>query len=370
MDVCPNCFDESKALRDFIESEGADGDCPTCGAKKAKIIDAGELSGLFEPLSEYYEIAEEGQNYVYDSEDRRVILGDEGEPLHQLLQEDWPIFSDRLDDDDMRGILDEAWPDYDETSSYVNHDLWYTSPDEDFQGLARRLMHERRFFPKQHEPAMGETSIEQLLGHRLEDYSAKLNPTVWFRARCHETIAGGNVPEPFAPHEMGAPPKERVLRGGRVNPAGIAYLYLGSSEKTVVAEVRAIRGDCVSIASFDVSEKVNVIDLESKPPVFDPFAYQGLRWEIERRSLLREFGRLLSQPIREGESELGYVVTQYLAEFIASKGYDGIVYPSATSEDGKNLVLFDPEQAKCTSVTQYRVTKVDLKYETQKIDDA
>jgi RES domain-containing protein len=369
MEVCPNCFDESKALRDFIESEGVDGNCPTCGTKKTKIIEAAELTPLFEPLAKYYEVAMSGEHYIYDSEDDCAILGDDGELLHHLLQDEWPIFSDSLDEDDMQRILDEVWPHYDCTSGYVHEDLWYISPDEEFRSMAKRLMHERRFFPKQRDPEPGEISIERLLDHRLEEYSAKLEPLTWFRSRLHETAPFGEIPEPFAPSVMGAPPKERLLRGGRANPAGIAYLYLASSIEAVVAEARSIRGDYVSVGSFAVPEGLSVIDLASKPPTFDPFAYEDLRWEIERRSLLREFGRRLSQPIQEGESELGYVITQYLVEFIASRGYDGIIYPSAVSE-GKNLVLFDPKQANCTSVVQYRITKVDLKYKTEQIEDA
>lgn len=368
MDVCPSCFDESKALRDFVESEGVDGKCPTCGAKKTKIIDAGELCVLFKPLSKYYEVAMRGEHYVVDSEDDCIILGDDGEPLEQLLQGNWPIFSDKLDDEDIRNILYEVWLDYDDTSCYISHNLWYTSPDKEFQYLAGRLMHERRFFPKQHEPELGETSLERLLDHRLEDYSEPPGPATWFRARLPETTQSRGVPEPFVSSKMGVPPKERLLHGGRANPAGIAYLYLGSSVETVIAEVRSIPGDYVSVGSFSIPSGLSVIDLASEPPPLDPFAYEDLRWEIERRALLREFGRRLSQPIREGESELGYVVTQYLAEFIASRGYDGIIYPSAVS-DGNNLVLFDPNKANCTSVIQYRIKGVDLKYEAVQVDD-
>src|ERR1043165_3488290 len=170
MPVCPECF-ESQHLQDYIKSAGEDGDCPTCGTQGTRIIDAGELADLFKPLSKYYQVAEAGEHYIYDSEDDCAIGGDEGEPLDQLLQDEWPIFSDSLEPEDIRGILQEVWPDYDETSMYASDDLWYTSPDEDFQSLAERLMHERRFFSKEHAPEPGLTSIETLLGHRLDDYS-------------------------------------------------------------------------------------------------------------------------------------------------------------------------------------------------------
>jgi RES domain-containing protein len=367
MEVCPKCF-TSGTLQKYIESEGEEGDCPTCGTKGTTLVDAGELRDLFEPLSKYYQVAEPGEHYIYDPEEGRSILGDEGEPLDQLLQEDWSIFSDKVDQDDISRLLDEAWPGFDSSSGYASDDLWYTSPDEDFQSLAERLMHERRFFPKEHDPEPGVTSIDRLLEHRLEDFAQRPTQTEWFRGHRHEIAAPHVVPDTLAVDKIGAPPRERVLRGGRANPAGIAYLYLGSSAETVIAELRSIPGDYVSIGTFTLGPDLLMIDLNINAAPLDPLAHEDLRWEIERRALLRDFGRRLSRPIRNGEHELEYVVTQYLAEFIASKGYAGIIYPSAMSK-GANLVLFDPRMATCAQVCQYKVTRLDVNYGFRAVTD-
>lgn len=367
MYVCPNCF-ESQHLQRYIESEGKTDDCPTCGIKGAKVIDACALAELFEPISRFYEVAEAGKHFIYDSEEGGSIGGDEGEPLDQLLQDDWPIFSDKVDPGDIQRILKAVWPDYDDTSYYASSDLWYVSPDEEFQSLADRLTHDRRFFPRDRPPEPGITPIERLLHYRLEGYVQTLTQIEWFRARRHEVVSSHPIPNPLPACDMGAPPRARVLRGGRANPAGISYLYLGSSVETVIAESRAIPGDYLSVGKFTIPNNQCVVNLADTMPPLDPFAYEDLRWEIERRALLKELGWRLSRPIRDGEHELGYVVTQYLAEFIASQGYIGIIYPSAMS-NGVNLVLFEPAVASCASVTQYKVDALCQTYRFSVVPD-
>jgi hypothetical protein len=70
-------------------------------------------------------------------------------------------------------------------------------------------------------------------------------------------------------------------------------------------------------------------------------------WQILRAS---EFGaivsRELSRPLRDSDSVLDYVPTQFVADFIASRGFDGLRYQSSFGGSvdepaGDNIVLFD-----------------------------
>ena len=61
------------------------------------------------------------------------------------------------------------------------------------------------------------------------------------------------------------------------------------------------------------------------------------------------------------------MVTQYLAEYVLNKRFDGILYPSASGE-GANLVLFDPAKAQVGEVTQYRVKSMEAKYDWQEVE--
>ena len=59
---------------------------------------------------------------------------------------------------------------------------------------------------------------------------------------------------------------------------------------------------------------------------------------------------------------MDYVPTQYLAAWIKLLGYDGISYPSAMKEGGRNLVLFDPSSCEVVSSELAEVTRIQIDY--------
>lgn len=362
MIVCLHCL-TNPTLQSYVSDHGTSGDCPTCGAADTTTIDASDLRDLFEPLAQLYEPSEAGKHYAWDAEDDAPIFGDVGEPLEHIVQE-WDIFSDDIVDE-IPKLLEDVWPHYEADSLYVSQDLWYEPPDRAFQRLAKRLMHERRWFPKKASP-VDEINIDSILGGHLEDfveYSDEADS--WFRARKHERWIGSPKPTAYDKGQMACPPKERITRSMRANPPGIAYLYLASGQPTVVAEVRAVTGDYLSVGEFALPSNLKLINLARDLRELDPFEYADLRAEIERRSLLRELGGLLSKPVRDEDHEVDYVVSQYLVEYIASEGYDGILFKSAMAA-GRNLVLFDSNNAKCRGVTLCFVKRATITYEVTK----
>lgn len=361
--VCPKCF-QNKTLASQIEGDGVVGNCPNCGAEVVPVIDASELRDYFEPLARLYEVAEPGTHYALDDETGEKMLGDEGEFLGDLLQNDWSIFTDGMDQETISAILKDAWPEYDSSSLYASEDLFYSSPDDDFQSLARHLMHKRRFFLDADE--LRPVDLDTILGRFLEDFVEVSALQAWYRARKHVRCIGEDGPTPYPPSEMGATPPERVVRAGRANPAGISYLYLASDLQTAVAEVRSESGDVVSVAKFEAPDGLGLVNLVPDMTALDPFACSDLRGEIERRSLLREFGMWLSRHVREEDHEIDYVVTQYLTEYILAQGYDGIKFKSSLTK-GMNLVLFDPSKARLIEVSQYRIPNVEITYGIEKV---
>lgn len=65
----------------------------------------------------------------------------------------------------------------------------------------------------------------------------------------------------------------------------------------------------------------------------------------------------MSIPVDPDDSEVDYVLIQYVAEFMRAAGYAGIVYGSALGP-GTNLVLFDGQGATPISTRLIRVTSV------------
>ncbi|WP_084197519.1 HEPN-associated N-terminal domain-containing protein [Solimonas soli] len=143
---------------------------------------------------------------------------------------------------------------------------------------------------------------------------------------------------------LGAPPSRRAA-AGRMNPPGISYLYLALEPATAAAEI--VRGPpcSLALAHFRTTRPLrllNLIDLPAIPSIFD---YERLR-EREFLVFLAEFVQAISRPVeKDGAEHIEYVPSQIVCEYFASvfqpdSPLDGLLYPSAVSKGGRNLVLF------------------------------
>ena len=163
-----------------------------------------------------------------------------------------------------------------------------------------------------------------------------------FRVRAREEGATWEIDA----DQMGAPPAE-LARAGRMNPAGISYLYLAFEQETALAEVLSGPPCAVAIAQFTTQRELHVLDLTNlpeEPSIFD----ESRRDEREALLFLERFVDAISQPVRkDGGEHIGYVPSQVVCEYFAlvfqvphHRALDGIVYPSAVRPGGRNLVLF------------------------------
>ncbi len=71
----------------------------------------------------------------------------------------------------------------------------------------------------------------------------------------------------------------------------------------------------------------------------------------------------LSKPIRRYDSDIEYIPTQYICEFIRLIiGVDGILFNSSLHSNGQNLVVFDQDKMECLDVKKYLVTELSIKF--------
>jgi hypothetical protein len=183
-------------------------------------------------------------------------------------------------------------------------------------------------------------------------------PTLWYRAR----IQTGK--EAFVATEMGAPPN-RSASHGRANPAGIPYLYLGSTQDAAISEIRPHTGELACVAEFRTPPDLKLVDLRKPRKMVSPFGEVDAESVLRMRSdlpFLERLGDELTQPVVPQSAAIDYTPTQYLCEFIKKCGYDGVIYRSSVSE-GINLALFNPNRAQAGNVTQCRVVGVTVKVE-------
>lgn len=343
--VCPSCFGESATLKARFEERGTIGSCPTCGSQGVKVLDASELSDLFEGIKDHYEPLI-GDPYRLGKEGISGMGPDTGDDsLVEILRENWDVFSDGIDDDQAEAILGEIWPGYAGEYMCRGNDRW-REVNEEWHRLKTSLMHEWRFF-------QAGKPVDAIISRLLDPWSDLLGSPLdirdWRRARIQES-RGKIIPS----SDMGAPPSEKA-RAGRANPAGIPHLYVASDQLTAVAEVRAEPGDWVTVATVTITpESMQVLDLTQDVRIVDPFAHSDLHEALVLRELLQLFSYELGRPIRAGDSEFEYVATQFIAEYFRDKGMGGIIFPSSLA-GGKNAVFFDPDVATITDCCEVTV---------------
>ncbi|MCZ6652009.1 MAG: RES family NAD+ phosphorylase [Planctomycetota bacterium] len=332
MDVCQSCFGESAALQRRFDERGVGGCCPTCGAEKVQVLDAGQLSDLFEGLKDYYEPLI-GDRYPLGKDGVRGLGPDTGDDsLVEILRESWDVFSDAVSDEKANEILESVFHGY--IGEYMRRgaDLWREVSIE-WDRLKQYLKHEWRFFET---AGPTDNAFVRTLDAWVEALGSQITCRRWYRARIQDSREAR-----FGDDTMGAPAPEKA-RAGRANSSGIPHLYVASDERTAVSEVRAEPGEWVTLATVEiVGDDLRVLDLTRVVRIVDPFATPDLHQALMVREFLNILSYELSRPVRPDDHEIDYVATQFLSEYFRKQGLSGIVYPSALAE-GTNAVFFDP----------------------------
>lgn len=165
-------------------------------------------------------------------------------------------------------------------------------------------------------------------------------------------------------------PRANRATEGRANPAGIPVLYLGTTEKTVISEVRPWVGASVSVAQFKVLRTLRALDLargHGKTSVGEItfrqlFGEEPVDPETKERAVWADIDNAFSRPVTLSDDAADYVPTQILAELFREVGYDAIVYKSQFGEKGFNIVLFNVDDADALNCAPYEVTSLEVSF--------
>lgn len=122
--------------------------------------------------------------------------------------------------------------------------------------------------------------------------------------------------------------------------------------------------DYVTVGKFKLLKDIEVISLAEIDKI-SPFIginygfdYTQYATNIEH---LKMIGQEIAKPLRN-DNALDYLPTQYISDYIKSKGYDGIEYISTMCEKGINLAVFDKNLLKCINTTVYDVRSISYSY--------
>lgn len=335
MTCCAECFGDRGLRRNIIPRlSTATGACSYCASSNIPIVPPDALAEYFQLLVSAYRVDPVGKLLV------------------QWLRDDWGLFGHkRMDNSRAKDLLAEVLND----GEIVRRTFSPAIPDGTdslgtWEQLRSELMYQNRFFP---DVNLDLERLGLLLSHLAID--ADEVPDEWYRAR----IQTGETA--FTLSQMGAPPC-RTASHGRANPAGIPYLYLGSTLETAVSEIRPHTGEMVCVASFATPRDLKLVDLRRPKSVVSPFLLADADDIGRMRAdlpFLERLGDELTRPVVPQAAAIDYTPSQYLCEFIKKCGYHGVLYRSSVS-DGMNMALFKPDRAQGRTVQARRVVHVSV----------
>lgn len=144
-------------------------------------------------------------------------------------------------------------------------------------------------------------------------------------------------------------PPPDCTRDMRANYRYIPYLYCATSPYLSIVEVRPRLGAKVSVARIKAKEELRLFDfsMQNRPK----------KMNNTKENLLGALSQLYSKPVTEDDDTLDYIPTQYIAEFVKEKKYDGIVFRSSQyyDEDNVNVVIFNYNKCEVTGSAVYKV---------------
>lgn len=354
MFCCSNCFADAE-IKAIIDGKKTTGHCDFCGEDSVHVYEIGAdqtIAELLDGLIDIYTpISDLPADFPREKTDLMKnifcsnlrIFNLKPDVAYRLIT---AICTDRYKEqpdlfDSPVGIEQVQDHDYLEENSILKNYCW-----DDF---VKGIKHKNRF----HSDYINTDKLFIFLRCAVKPHH---KGEVMFRSRICPDEKG------FEREVMGAP--DNKAKGGRVNPTGISILYLADSIETTLYEIRAGVYDLVSVGQFELLRDIKVINLANIDCI-SPFIGIDYGFDFTQYAMNIEHLRMIAQeiakPLRNG-NVLDYLPTQYISDFIRSKGYDGIEYRSTMSKKGTNLAVFDPSVFNCTDTSTYNVQSISYSY--------
>jgi RES domain len=301
---------------------------------------------------------------VYDRDDDKPSWVQGGDALVEIVEgitksETFEIaeaLTEQLIEDDPADPRDGDDPFYADDQSYALYDTSWNPHSETWLEFKAEITHNRRFFSE-----LGVQRLQEIFRdiHFQSDFSGQrviypLSPEdkkLIYRVRQVDDPQERDEVRKNPGAQLGVPPP-RKRSAGRMNATGVGVFYGSFDLKTCIAEVRPPVGSVIMGAAFELTRSVVVLDTTrfAKPmrnrSIFSPVYQERLhQWKFMKR-----FMNEISRPILPTETDLDYIPTQAVSEFINSRlkvpqngsdvGIDGIIFASAQRPDGLNIALF------------------------------
>lgn len=357
--VCSLCVTDTY-LKDLIHNMGeSQSECDFCELRSTT-LELDELAPLFEKmLEDYYECSSlSAAVVVYDYPPdgeiideifQNFILPEPAKELAELVSDgwfDWSSHEHRFGED----------PHFIRSSSLpvqLNRE-WYDL-DQSLRSSARLV---NPFvvgtLEKIFSPLFNNTTTAAIITAGPDQLINTL-----FRARVFQSAQRMKI-ELSHPERALGPPPSKLATAGRMNAKGIPVFYGATHKHTAISEVRPPVGSYVATCSFTLTRDLRLLDLrelsEVEPPpdlsLFDP----ATRELDARYRFLKLLEGKLTMPIMPEAADEGYLITQAIADFLATHpklNIDGLVFSSSQTDTdgptGRNIILFTKAASVCFS---------------------
>jgi RES domain-containing protein len=353
--VCVDCVEDSY-LKDLVRDTACANTCDYCGrhAAIAIAVEAGVvMEAVYDAVHAYYaEPTVSGVPYdggfIVEPIDIAEVLGELGFDGHpDFLQ---AVIDAEVNGDGFVPAANGHW------AGNHPHEVLSSA----WNLFSYTIKHETRFHFA-NAPRLGAASPYEIeIADVLPAIARRLRPqirmlpvgTEVYRARVRRR---GETWHPSA-DQMGPPPKERAS-AGRMNPAGIPYLYTALDKTTARREVGIMgrKTKTLFTATFALTRPLWVLDLTALPPV--PSLFDVANKEPREQALIvRGFVGAISTPTtKDGHEHIDYVPSQVISEYMAQvfelgedRKLGGLIYPSSVHNGGKNLVVFPEDRYRGT----------------------
>lgn len=330
--VCKHCFSDRELVA-FITSQSSLGDCDFCGKINISSLRVDELYDFFKELLDNFKRTPDGGT------------------LKSKIQGNWSLFSSLdLAYNILNYVISNITTHIANADDYVDFDDNILDNVNFWDKLKNQLVWENRYLTDVNylTDELGwdgffNSKIELLKGLKL------------YRARLHYVSSE----PPYSNANMFCPRRD-IATAGRANPAGIPFLYLSDNPETVLYEIRASYLDEISIGTFSLKDSltfaVTISDFTESETIFHP---SRVAERIKATLLKQKISIDLSKPMRRYDSELDYIPTQFICEFIKIyTGVQGIKFRSSLHTLGNNIVIFNQDFMECINVAKVKVNKV------------
>ena len=369
MKICADCFADSE-IQNIVNSIDNSDTCDVLHTHSAHVYDTDKHTDLvpyFEALISIYTPAKSSK---YQGKVSDFL------PIRQELQDRWHMFSSCCDEKIIDAIIKNICKDKYEDSPELFEEV--VGLDEGYDFAYR----EKHSLLKTH-------SWDEFKNHLItcnRYHTSHFNTDIfkhfcWVISKKYKAgtkLYRGRISNSlgYSIAEMGHP-KPEYSKAGRANAAGVKCLYLASDVETVIREVRAGKGDYITIATFELQKDVWIVDLKRINQI-SPFALDDTTPLVDyaiNKKFLQKINMEMAKIVCKSDTVLDYVPTQYICDFIKTIQrkssnedmihFSGVEYNSTLSKSGYNIAIFEPELFKGINTSLHQVTS--LEYQFQKI---